>query len=185
MAFIALVYSLISPESEIHSKFALVLIGTVVTTISLPSYIIKQDLTDGSLENMIVSLEISTILMIKYFALLTSISLGFLITMPIITLFYGFNIHETLYISTLSLLIIIQGSALVLLANIVHAYFRKNTNLILSLIIPILIPSIIISSMAIMNNKPDFLYIILGIDLIMVPIMLAFSNYLLKNIYNF
>jgi len=79
-----------------------------------------------------------------------------------------------------------QVAALSVLIGCVDSYFRSNTEIISAIIFPLILPGIIISGLMIHDRSQDDLYltILLGIDLIMIPITLLLSAHLLKNIHN-
>lgn len=163
----------------------LIIFGSVMSAITIPSYLIKSEMQDGSLENLFVFLKPTTILMAKYCGTLISVGFGILCTLPIITIFYHLEIHNIIFLTMIIMIILFQTISIVLLGNIIHAYFKQNTNLILSIILPLITPSLIITSMAISTSKVDFVFILLGIDMIFIPIILTLSNYLLASLYEF
>lgn len=171
--------------TSIYIKMMLIIFGSVMSAITIPSHLIKAEMQDGSLENLFVFLESSTITMAKYCSLIIVIGAGILSTLPIITMFYHLQIDHIIFLVAIMLIILMQIIAIMLLGNIIHAYFRQNTNLILAIIIPLIIPSLIIASMAISTFKLDFVFILLGMDMVFVPIILIVSNYLLSSIYEF
>lgn len=175
-------------EGEVNSvyiKMMLIVFGSVMSAITIPTHLLKSEMQDGSLENLFVFLKPSTIIMAKYCSLIIVIGAGILCTLPIIAIFYHLQIDHILFLVAIMIIILIQIIAIMLLGNIIHAYFRQNTNLILAIIIPLIIPSLIIASMAISTLKLDFLFILLGMDMIFIPIILVLSNYLLASIYEF
>ena len=190
-AYIMLLSSIIlsiiieSEASSTYIKMMLIIFGSVMSAITIPSYLVKSEMQDGSLENLFVFLKPTTILMAKYCSMLLSAGFGILCTLPIITIFYHLQIHHIIFLTLMIIIILCQIIAIVLLCNIIHAYFRQNTNLILAIILPLITPSLIITSMAISTSKIDFVFILLGMDMIFIPIILTLSNYLLANLYEF
>ena len=163
----------------------LIIFGSVMSAITIPSYLVKSEVQDGALENLFVFLKPPTILMAKYCGMLLSVGFGILCTLPIIAVFYHLQIDHIILLIAIIILILLQIIAIVLLGNIIHAYFRQNTNLILTIILPLIIPSLIITSMAVSTFKIDFVFILLGMDMIFIPIILMLSNYLLASLYEF
>ena len=100
-------------------------------------------------------------------------------------LFHGLQTSHMLFLLVIIMLILVQVIAIVLLGNVIHAYFRQNTNLILAIIIPLIIPSLIIASMGVSSFKIDFVFILLGMDMIFVPVILVLSSYLCSSLYEF
>jgi len=190
-AYIMLLSSIIlsimlsSESSTTYIKMILIIFGAVISAVTIPSYLIKSDMQDGSLENMLAISRPSTIITTKYCGMFASVSSGILCTMPIIMLFYGLQASHLLFLLAIMLLILLQVIAIVLLGNVIHAYFRQNTNLILAIIIPLIIPSLIIASMGISTLKGDFVFILIGMDMIFVPIILMLSGYLCASLHEF
>jgi ABC-type transport system involved in cytochrome c biogenesis permease component len=172
-------------EHTDHLKMLLIIFGCVMSTITIPSYLIKAEMQDGSLENLFVTLSSPTILLAKYCGMVISGGIGILSTFPIIIVFYSLPLSSLIYISAIMIFLLFQIIAIILLGNIIHAYFRRNTNIILSIIIPLIIPSLILASIAVNSLKIDFILILLGIDMVLIPIILVLSNYLLSNLYEF
>jgi len=174
-----------SEESSTYVTMMLIIFGSVMSAITIPTHLIKSEMLDGSLENLFVILKPTTILMAKYCGILISVASGILCTLPIITLFYHLEIHHIIFLTIIIMTILCQTIAIIILGNIIHAYFRQNTNLILTIILPLITPSLIIASMAISTSKIDFVFILLGMDMIFIPIILILSNFLLENLYEF
>ena len=168
-----------------YTKMTLILFGSIISASTIPSYLVKSDMQDGSLENLFTILSPSTIIMAKYCGMVMSVGAGILCTLPIIMLFYDLQAGHMLFLSSVMTLILFQVIAIVLLGNIIHAYFKQNTNMILAIIIPLIIPSLIIASIGISTLKIDFIFILLGMDMIFIPIILLLSSYLSTSLYEF
>lgn len=169
----------------IHLKMLLIIFGSIIATITIPSYLIKSEMQDGSLENLLVTQSSTTIVLAKYWGIVASSGIGIFSTFPIIIIFYSLPLSTVTYISAVIILLLLQIAAIILLGNIIHAYFSHNTNIILSIIIPFLIPSIIIANMGIISLNIDFIFILLGIGMVLIPITLVLGKYLLSNIFGF
>lgn len=169
--------------NEASLKMLLAIFGSVIASVTIPSYLIKYDMQDGSLENLFSKISYSSILMAKYFSILYCTCVGVLSTLPIIAIFYSLSVVDLLYLVALVPLVLMQIISIVLLGNIIHAYFRQNTNFILIIIIPLIIPALILASLAITALKLDFALILLGVDMVFIPIILMLSNYLLAHLY--
>ena len=185
LASIILSIMLSNEASNEYTKMTLVLFASVMSTVTIPNHLIKTDMQDGTLENLCAFLRPSTIIIAKYCGMIISTGFGILCTLPIIAIFYDLPIYHILYLITIITLILIQIIAIVLLGNIIHAYFKQNTNLILAIIIPLIIPSLIIASMGMSTLKWDFAFILLGMDMIFIPSILVLSRYLCAGLYEF
>ena len=183
LATIILSIMISGTEPSESLKMLLVIFGSIMASVTVPSPLVKYDMQDGSLENLFSRTSSANILMAKYFAIFYSVGIGILCTFPIIGIFYSLSIMKMLYLAIIVTLMLLQIVAILLLGNIIHAYFRQNTNFILIIIAPLIIPSLILASLAISTMKLDFLLILLGIDMVFVPIILVLSNYLFANLY--
>jgi heme exporter protein B len=185
LASIILSIMLSSEHDNTYTKMILIVFGSVMAAVTIPSHLIKSDMQDGSLENMLAILPPSKIIIAKYFGLITAINTGILCTLPLIMLFYGLEIEHMAFLFLVIMPILLQVIAIIILGNLIHAYFKQNTNLILAIIIPLIIPSLIMASMGIKTLNSDFIFIIIGIDMIFIPIILMLSSYLCANLYEF
>lgn len=166
--------------------------GIMFTLISIPLSlmgftftIFKNNLEDGNLEFLLVSYFPGEIIFAKIVSLSINSCFNCFLSVPFIYIFFKPSI---IILSTLMLvfpLLIFLSSALLILISIIQAYFKTNTNILPLLIMPLLIPAIIISGFIIHSSSDAFLlYILAGLDLILIPLLFILSKYLLKNIYN-
>lgn len=178
---------MVIPEAVLTSQIKMLMCfwGIIFTALIIPHYLIKIDLQDGILETLLCAVSPVKILLAKYLALTISIIISTIISMIFISLFFALSSSEIIYLLLLMLLTIFQISAFVILGNIVHAYFRRNTNLLIALILPLIIPTLIIGATALETLNFDFIMILLGVDIVIVPIIFFLSSYLLANLYDF
>lgn len=181
-----LLFSIIVPKEILSMEIKLLICfsGVIFTTMIVPPYLVKQDLSDGFLETISTIYSPYQIIMAKYIALILNLILGSVFTLPVILLLFQIPQKELLFLYSLIMLTILQISIILVFVNILHAYFKRNTNLLISLILPLILPSMMIASLALSNLKIDFLMILLGIDLIFIPLTFLLSSYLLKNLFN-
>lgn len=181
-----LLFSIIIPKDilTIEIKLLICFAGLIFTTMIVPPYLIKSDLNDGFLETILTIYRPGQIIMAKYIALVCNLILSCILILPIILLLFQIPLQELTHLYILMMLTIFQIAIILVFINVLHAYFKRNTNMLISLILPLILPSIMITSLAIGSMKSDFLMILLGIDLIFIPISLYLSSYLLKNLFN-
>lgn len=181
-----LLFSLTIPKEilSLQIKMLICFAGLIFTSMIIPPYQVKSDLQDGFLETILTIANPSVIIMAKYLAIVLNMILSSIIIMPVIMLIFQIPKTELIYLYSLMMLTIMQISIILVFVNILHAYFKRNTNLLISLILPFILPTIMISSLAISSMNKDFLMILLGIDLIFIPITFYLSSYLLKNLFN-
>ena len=167
-------------------KFGIVftIIYIPIALISFSAHILKSDLEDGTVELLLSSYTSLEIVLAKFAALYLNSLIASLLNLPII--FLAFNLSCTLF-SQLALVISLElliVCALVVLSGTVQSYFRSNTNFLPQLLMTLLLPAIIFSGLAIENPTKSYLiFILLGINLVLVPTMLALASYLTRNIF--
>jgi len=183
----SVVFSIAMPGDVMtnYIKMLMCFWGVVFSSLTIPHYLIKSDLQDGFLETLLCSASPIKIVVSKYLALTLSLIISMLISIGFMVLFFSFSNKETLYLLLLMTLAILQIAAFILLGNIVHSYFRSNTNLLIALILPLVIPTLIIGASALETLRFDFVMILLGIDMVTIPTTFFLSSYLLSNLYDF
>ncbi|MFY9590014.1 heme exporter protein CcmB [Rickettsia endosymbiont of Halotydeus destructor] len=181
--------SLINSQEDIK-KFGLVfsVICLLISLIGFASLIFKSDLQDGSLELLLSNFNSEKIILAKFFALLISSLTGIILVMPVIYIFFSLKLLEIIYLFISLCLLFILASSLVVLSSSMQSYFRANTNFLGTFIMPLLIPSVIITGLILQNNNINdnlkLVFIMIGINLIFLPILFFLSSYLIKNIYS-
>jgi len=184
--FSAFSITLINSHENIQ-KFGIIfsVISIPLAFISLPTNIIKPDIEDGSLELMLLLAPSNQIAIGKFSALVIASLTSFLVTMPII--YFVFNIPFLVMINIIicGILMTKLAAALIVLIASVQGYFRSNTNFLSVLIMPLIIPTIILSGILLQNPENlSLIWIMLGINLVVIPVSLYLSGYLIENIYN-
>jgi heme exporter protein B len=170
---------------NIHHKMIIYIIGLTFAVISIPHYLIKIDIDDGSLEILLSVMNPHQIIYAKYCALITNLTLAAAIAMLFSSIFLGLSDKELIYLGAIAMLLLLQFTAFILLMNVIHAYFKSSTSFIITLVLPLIIPSLIISGLALETFNIDFVMILLGVDMAIIPIICFMSAYLLSNLYNF
>lgn len=174
-------YSSVNQSGIIFSIIAIPL-----ALIGLSHTIFKQDMNDGTLENYKSIFSSGEIVLAKFIALLLCTLGSFILCLPIITIIYNIESNYILPILLGGTILSISTSALLCLIASVQCYFRSNTNFLSILIMPIIIPNIILVGLMIQNTPLVLNYfgILCGINIILVPISILFTTYLIENIYN-
>ncbi len=153
--------------------------------INLSSYLVKPDLEDGTFELLLASYAPSRIILAKYIALCLNCFVSFCLTIPLLYVIYNLKLSALyIMIASASILLLLSASLVILIAAI-QAYFRSNTNFLSILVLPLLTPNIIFSGILVQNSDRLYLlFIMIGINLTIIPPALYLSRYLVKNIYN-
>lgn len=178
--------ALINDQADIK-KFGVIfsVIFLPIALIGFSSLILKQDVEDGSLELLLSSFSESEIVTSKLFAIFFSSLTSSLLNIPIIYIIFDLDLTTVTYLFiTLTLLLTLSSSLLVLIGSI-QSYFRSNTNLLAILIIPLLIPNIILTGLVLQNlENISLIFVMIGINMLLLPTIFYLSSYLTKNIYN-
>ncbi|NRB10582.1 MAG: heme exporter protein CcmB [Rickettsiaceae bacterium] len=184
--FCSITGALINSEENI-TKFA-----TIFSVIALPlafmgitSNVLKSDIEDGNLELLLQITTPSKIIITKYLALALSGLFGFLLNIPLIYFIYNIEVKILTLIFICGILLILTSSALISLIAAIQGYFRSNTNFLAILIMPLIIPNIVLTGIILQNNAMEsLLLVMLGINMVIVPVTIFLSSYLIKNIYS-
>ncbi|WP_341747740.1 MULTISPECIES: heme exporter protein CcmB [unclassified Candidatus Tisiphia] len=178
--------ALINDQADIK-KFGVIfsVIFLPIALIGFSSLILKQDVEDGSLELLLSSFSESEIVTSKLFAIFFSSLTSSLLNIPIIYIIFDLDLITVTYLFiTLTLLLTLSSSLLVLIGSI-QSYFRSNTNLLAILIMPLLIPNIILTGLVLQNlENISLIFVMIGINMLLLPTIFYLSSYLIKNIYN-
>jgi heme exporter protein B len=153
--------------------------------IGLSAYLIKPDIEDGHFEFLLVTYSLGQIITAKYFILCCSATLSFLLSIPLTYLLFNLSLTITIKILICGFLLITISASLICLISAIQSYFRTNTNFLSVLVMPLIIPSIILSGITL--QQPDSLGIMLimcGINFVIIPSGLYLSGFLIENIYN-
>ena len=153
--------------------------------ISLSGHLMKPDIEDGTFEVLLISLSPIKIVLAKYIALCICCCLSFVLTTPFIYIVYNMQVLTFVLVLASAFMLLFLSAALAILIAAIQGYFRSNTNFLGLLIMPLIIPSIILSGILIQNTEDiHLLFIMIGINLVIIPPALYLSGYLIKNIYN-
>jgi heme exporter protein B len=174
-----------------HDKIAY--FGLIFSLISIPLSLIgistnflRSEIEDGSLELLITSFNPIQITLSKYINLFICGSIAFIANLPISYFLFHMNTTHLSLLFISGILLMSTSCGVIVLISSVQCYFRSNTNFLSSLLMPLIIPSIILSGMIIENNNSthSIILILLGVNCIVVPISIYLSSYLIENIYN-
>ena len=174
-----------------HDKIAS--FGIIFSVISIPLSLIgittnflRPEIEDGSLEILLTSFNSIQIILAKYLSLFLCGSIGFIANLPLSYLLFNIDASQLSLIAISGLLLMSTSCGVVILISSIQCYFRSNTNFLSTLLMPLIIPSIILSGMIIEsdNNNHSITFILIGVNCIIIPISIYLSSYLIENIYN-
>ncbi|KAJ6644950.1 hypothetical protein Bhyg_00145, partial [Pseudolycoriella hygida] len=178
--------TLINDQTNIK-KFGVIfsIILFPIALINFSQLIFRPDLEDGNLELLLISFTENEIILSKFLTICFIALSSVVFNMPIIYLLFDITTTTLLHIFMVLILLLILASALLILIAAIQSYFRTNNALLSLLIMPLLIPNIIFSGIIIQNPEANQLaFSMLGVNIILLPIILFLSSYLIANIYN-
>lgn len=174
-----------------HDKIAN--LGIIFAVISIPLSLIgsaanflRTELEDGTLEILLTSFKPIQIILAKYLGLFICGSVAFVLNIPISCFLFNIEAFQLNLVIITGLLLMATSCGVVILISSIQCYFRSNTNFLSTLLLPLIIPSIILSGIIIQsdNNNFSLLLILIGVNCIIIPISIYLSSYLIENIYN-
>lgn len=174
-----------------HDKIAN--LGIIFAVISIPLSLIgiaanflRTEVEDGTLEILLTSFKPIQIILAKYLGLFICGSVAFVLNIPISCFLFNIEAFQLNLVIITGLLLMATSCGVVILISSIQCYFRSNTNFLSTLLLPLIIPSIILSGIIIQsdNNNSSLLLILIGVNCIIVPISIYLSSYLIENIYN-
>lgn len=174
-----------------HDKIAN--LGIIFAVISIPLSLIgiaanflRTELEDGTLEILLTSFKPMQIILAKYLGLFICGSVAFVLNIPISCFLFNIEAFQLNLVIITGLLLMATSCGVVILISSIQCYFRSNTNFLSTLLLPLIIPSIILSGIIIQsdNNNFSLLLILIGVNCIIIPISIYLSSYLIENIYN-
>lgn len=186
IAFCTLSITFISNHEDLR-EFGILfsIICIPLAQLNIAHALLKNDISDGTLESLLTIFSPNQITIAKFVCLTSCTCLAFLINIPIISILYNLNTKLLGVILLSGFFLAICSSAISCLVSSIQCYFRSNTNFLSILIMPIIIPNIIVTGLALQNsNNSSYLMILLGISLIISPIAIFLSKHLIKNLYN-
>jgi ABC-type transport system involved in cytochrome c biogenesis permease component len=165
--------------SDQATTYGLILITTILT-IGFSDYLsVQEEFRDGVLEQLLL-LPISPIKII-----LTKLCIGFIRYIVIHSFFWYFIwliIYDTNFFSVYLnyLLFIIHLMAVSLLIVSISLSIKQHNNIIhYTLLIPMIFPQIILSILSL--KSPIYLLLILGLDILLLPVFIIFSTIVIQN----
>jgi len=174
-----------------HDKIAN--LGVIFTVISIPLSLIgiagnflKSEVEDGSLEILLTSFKPIQIILAKYLGLFTCGSIAFVLNVSISYFLFNIDVIKLNLIIITGISLMATSCGVIILISSIQCYFRSNTNLLSTLLLPLIIPNIILSGIIIQseNNNYSLLLILTGVNCIIIPMSIYLSSYLIENIYN-
>lgn len=184
--FSALSTAMLNKHEDINKFGALFsIIYIPLSFTAFANILFKQDIEDGSLESLLSNFSASQIVIAKMISVFLCAFIGCVMNLPIIYIIFDLTLDFVINLAILLTLLLLLTSSLIVLIGAIQGYFRSNTNFISVLIMPLIIPAITISGLALQDATHYYLtFIMIGINLILLPCSILLSSYLIQNIYN-
>ena len=183
MAVFMLPFIIGNANIAIKGSQLFILIIVLSSIIIMPLYL-YSDHHDGSLAQLLTIHSALEILLSKICALYFINIIITLIVLPITTLLYDLDFARMSCLLLSAILTMVFAYVVALTSAIVKLYFANNNEYISLIMLPIMVPVLICSSLAIETASWFYFILLLAINLVVVPIIVTLNNYLLKNLYN-
>lgn len=146
--------------------------------------IFKHDFDTGVLDHLMITSEIGYLIIVKFLFYLLLIIFSQISNLALALFMFHIESSKIIYKLAMFLPIsIILISNLVLMASI-RLYFEKNISLISTSILPFMISPYILAGIYLSSSNVVYLYFLMAIALIIAPLTLFFTKFLIKDIYN-
>lgn len=188
IVMISLTLYFLAPHNSYQTIGIVMVVAMPLLVLVTLKSIVKNDVQDGSLDLIMTNCEPGVIILAKYITAMLNITLAVICALPFIILFYNYNITLCFNYLLITLLLNLFVVALAILIDVIEAYFAGNSYLGVIIITPLMLPIIIIGGMFLVDvshNSLFFLKLLIGLNLISLPIFLLMSSMLIKTINNF
>ncbi|MDX2049777.1 MAG: hypothetical protein SFT93_01160 [Rickettsiaceae bacterium] len=183
ISFIAIGLAEFGPNSA-EFVYIITIIFPLIATNSFADQIIGDDYESGNLDFQIIAFEIYEVVISKFLALFAFMVCVLFVSCVSSSIIFSLDVNELLLVFLGSTPVAFSSSGAILAFSAINVYFEKKAKLISSVILSFIIPSIIMFGLFV--NLKNWVYLIfaLGINLIIVPIFVYSSIFLIKDIYN-
>ncbi len=166
--------------------------GLMLSVIYIPMFLLgnnhfllKYEIQNGDLELLLTTHNTIIIIVAKFCALSLNLLMSLICILPLIIILFSTSIILTMDFIYIAILILLMSNALAIMMAAIQIYFQRNNNFLSVLIMPFMLPNIILAGMLISNPENiTIIFMMLGVNLIIIPISLYCSGYLINNIYN-
>jgi heme exporter protein B len=159
----------------------LLIIYIPISLFGICSNILIQDQEDGSLDFALTTNGALNIVLGKFITITLTAILTLFVCLPFFMLFYSMNLYNLLTLFFCSSIISLQAAALCILIAAIEIYFTKSRAMISTMLLPLILPSIILSGVMIREPTLSLLFILTGIAVAIVPIIILSASYLIKH----
>lgn len=166
--------------------------GLMLSVIYIPMFLLgnnhflfKYEIQNGNLELLLTTHNTIIIIVAKFCALSLSLLMSLMCILPFIAILFSTSLILTMNFIYTAILILLMSNGLAIMMAAIQIYFQRNNNFLSVMIMPFMLPNIILAGMLISNPENiTIIFMMLGVNLIIIPISLYCSGYLINNIYN-
>lgn len=166
--------------------------GLMLSVIYIPMFLLgnnhfllKYEIQNGDLELLLTTHNTLIIIIAKFGALSLNLLMSLICILPLIIILFSTSLILTMNFIYIAILILLMSNGLAMMMAAIQVYFQRNNNFLSVMIMPFMLPNIILAGMLISNPENiTIIFMMFGINLIIIPISLYCSGYLINNIYN-
>lgn len=148
-------------------------------------FLLKHEVHNGDLELLLTTHNALIIIIAKFCALSLSLLMGLICILPLIVIFFSPSFILTMNFIYIAILILLMSNGLAIMMSAIQIYFQRNNNFLSVMIMPLMLPNIILAGMLLSNpENVTLIFMMFGVNLIIIPVSLYCSAYLINNIYN-
>jgi ABC-type transport system involved in cytochrome c biogenesis permease component len=148
-------------------------------------FLLKYEIQNGDLELLLTTHNTLIIIIAKFCALSISLLMSLICILPLIVILFSTSLILTMNFIYIAILILLMSNGLAIMMAAIQIYFQRNNNFLSVMIMPFMLPNIILAGMLISNpENVTIIFMMFGVNLIIIPISLYCSGYLINNIYN-
>lgn len=148
-------------------------------------FLLKHEIHNGDLELLLTTHNALIIIIAKFCALSLSLFIGLICILPLIVIFFSTSFILIINFIYIAILILLISNGLAIMMSAIQIYFQRNNNFLSVMIMPLMLPNIILAGMLLSNpENVTLIFMMFGVNLIVIPVSLYCSAYLINNIYN-
>lgn len=179
-------FPMILPTNQITNLAPIIF--AIIFTIVLPNMLVsiaKKEFEEGYLEWLLTVLSPEKIVITKFLSVTILVMVSLTPLWILSSIFFNYSLYSFMIFFVATIFLILQVNVLGMFCFSIQAYFYSNTQFILSVILPLLLPHLIIFGMIISKISLKLLFLGAGITLFSIPVYIVMAIYLIKNTYNF
>lgn len=185
--FFGLISTVIISPLQNMTEFGLMLSVIYIPMFLLGNnyFLLKYDIQNGDLELLLTIHNTLIIIIAKFCALSLSVLMSLICILPLIIIFFSPSLTLTMNFIYIAILIMLLSNGLAIMMSAIQIHFQRNNNFLSVMIMPFMLPNLILAGMLISNPENiTLIFMMFGVNFIIIPVSLYCSGYLINNIYN-